>query len=52
MPNEMQVNGQIKTRKEVREEKANKDGKGLITPDVKFYGIRTLIALVFEYFRS
>lgn len=51
MKDERKTNGQIKTRRELREEKAKKDRKGLITPDVKFYVIRTLVAIVFEWFK-
>lgn len=41
-------NGQRKTRKDFRNEKANKSGKGLVTPEAKFFTVRILVALVVE----
>lgn len=52
MQNDRTHNGQRKTRKEFRDEQANKNRKGLVTPEVKFYLGRTLVALVVEGFKA
>lgn len=52
MQNDGIHNGQRKTRKDFRKEKANKNRKGLVTPDVKFYAIRVLVAGVFEVIKA
>lgn len=52
MQHDTNHSGQRKTRKEYRDEQANKSGKGLITPEAKFYLVRTLVALVVEGFKA
>ncbi|WP_432352083.1 hypothetical protein [Sporosarcina sp. A2] len=44
-------NGQYKTRKELREEKARQGQRGLIILKTVYYSGRTLIAVVFEWLR-